>query len=189
MVDFVLKRAILNEQARLKGLRSMNLKLLSKILLSLLICSESAFGDTAQTSWSDANFAFCEGIGAGASGKVKAHAEYKDNGAKVTLTSFSLATSGHSFDHIASGKIEYLDDSSQTQSLRLQQPWFPVMGAAGPGDVLYLPKNKTSATTGPWEQGSIELKSGSTIKITMSLLFAVAGGNCPTSFSADWKLP
>lgn len=157
--------------------------------LFLCVCS-GAVAETAQSSWTDANFAFCEGIGVGASGRVNAHAEYNDDGSVVMLSSFSVTTTGHSFDHIASGRINYIDDASQQREVRLEQPWFPVMGAAGPGDVLYLPRNKTStATSGPWEQMSIKMQSGSTIKIILNLLFSADGGNCPTSFSADWTLP
>lgn len=160
------------------------------IASAILVPLNSADAATAQESWSDPNFAFCEGVGAGASGRINARAEYSFDDPIITLNSLAITTTGYSFEHIAAGEVTYLDDAGKKRNLSLQQPWFDVIGSAGPGDVLYLPRNKVSSTgPGPWEQMSIKLISDSPLQISLSLLFTVDGGSCPTSFAATWELP
>jgi len=157
--------------------------------IASLLPANSGLADIAQESWSDPNFALCEGMGAAASGRINAYAEYENSGSSITITSLNIVTSGYNFEHVASGNIGYADGSGQARSVILQQPWFSEMGAAGPGDSLFLPQVMTSANgPGPWEQMKIEVSNGTELSIGLSLLFSANGGNCPTSFDTKWKI-
>ena len=161
-------------------------------LQALFLCciANTAVAGTAQESWSDPNFAFCEGMGASASGRVNAYAEYTVDGTTVTITSLSFKTSGHGFDHIATGRVNYTDNTGALRTILMQHPWFDVIGVNGTGDVLYLPKNQTSSRgPGPWEQMTIQVYEKTPLEISLTLLFSADGGNCPTTFSASWQLP
>lgn len=64
-----------------------------------IVAPLAAAAETATTSWSDPNFALCEGIGGWASGRVNAHAEFERSGGMLRVSSFSLTTSSHQHEH------------------------------------------------------------------------------------------
>lgn len=166
---------------------------MSKILLLPIILAASSsltFAETSQTSWPDISFAFCEGIGIGASGRVSAYADYSNVEGGMIIKSLMIATQGHNFDHSASGHIRYTDMSGNIRSVTLQRPWFDVLGVDSPGEYLYLPKNNDDlSSSSPSQQIEVNILAGSEIDISLVLLFKSDGGSCPTSFSENWRIP
>lgn len=153
---------------------------------SLIYFGTPLYADTKSESWADPNFVFCEGIGATGSGRVSANARFTASGNSVTVSEFSIA-SEYNHPHSLTGAITIISPDGSTPKIILQRAWFPEIGTENVRS-LYLPRDGDKP--GPSGQTPFTMKSGSKITVTANPLFSGGGGgDCPSSFSAEWELP
>lgn len=159
----------------------------SAVAVALIVPLGPSLATSRTETWTDPNFVPCEGMGALATGRVRAHVEYTQTGQSIRVTSFSLE-SAYGFPHEPSATIRYTDPAGTLPQLRLQEPWFPQVGPAGDNARhLFLPR--AGSGRGPAAQSPFTMRAGTPVRISLNVRFPQAGGSCFASFSADLVLP
>lgn len=166
----------------------MKAQLISAVCCLCFFGATPGHSEVVSGNWLDPNFALCEGIGAHASGRVRATATVERHDSGVTITGLSVFTT-HPVGHSASAKVKWKDVSGSWQSTSLVKPWYDVILSSDVKQHLVLPQVQTSASgAGAHESMQLLASSGAPIKLTLTLLFTTANGSCPTSFEQDWTL-
>lgn len=145
-----------------------------------------AFADSKSVSWPDANYVVCEGLGATASGKITANAEFTSENGTLKVTKFQLHTE-YQHPHDPNATLRFQQPNGRDGSVVMQKAWFHTIGPDDGSKDLYLPRSGNRA--GPAAQTPFEIAAGTGIEVSVNTVFPQDGGNCVSSFSDTLQLP
>ena len=150
------------------------------IAVIMLGIVSNSFASVYSNSFSDANFALCEGVGIHGSGRVEVRVEFEKVGSAFKVSDISLI-GNYATASSFSAVIEFTNSHNKQQTISLQKPWYSVIQAEN-SFPLTNPRVMTSPTPGIGDKEVFMIDASGAINIKATTVHSVAGGNCPTAF-------